>query len=89
MIEDAGENRPDEFVVMPSNAPALDVFLTCQTQWRYSSIGIVGLDYTAVTHVIGLRYRKRRRQNEILTDVHLIESGALSVIAAERKKHGT
>lgn len=40
------------FTVFPANQPALELFLSCQTQWRAFGVGVsiiwLGLDYQAV-----------------------------------------
>lgn len=72
-----------EFVVMEENAQALDVFLYCQSQWRYSTNGITGLDYTAVLAVIAVRIKKKN-QSRVMDEVRLIESGALKAISKKR-----
>ncbi len=83
------QEEPEEFIVLEENAPALDIFLFCQTQWRTSMSGLIGLDYTAVINVIATRHRKRKKQNQLLTDVHLIEQGALKAIARMKENGKT
>jgi hypothetical protein len=82
------QETPADFVVMPEAAPALDVFLFCQTQWRTAMSGVTGLDYTAVIAVIKTRFKKSRQRRQILEDVRLIESGALAAISKARVKNG-
>jgi len=87
MLAHSGLKRPDQFVVLPSNAEALDVFLFCQSQWRISMAGATGLDYTAVVAVISTRTKKRKHQQQLLADVRLIESGALKAMS-QAKSNG-
>lgn len=81
ILNDAGSGQPADFIVMPDAAPALDIFLFCQTQWRSSMSGITGLDYTAVISVIKMRVKKNRTRRQLLDDVRLIESGALAALS--------
>tara|TARA_A100000171_G_C2136223_1_gene150470 strand:+ start:634 stop:915 length:282 start_codon:yes stop_codon:yes gene_type:complete len=86
MLESMGhQDEPKDFIVLEENAEALDIFIFCQTQWRTSMSGPTGLDYTAVINVIATRHRKRKKQNQLLTDVHLIEQGALNAIARKKE----
>lgn len=64
-------------------------FCSIQTQWRASSTGIIGLDYTAVLAVADLHQIEDKRQ--LLTELQWIESTVLSVMAEqlERGKHRT
>ena len=50
--------EPQAFKVWPENWPAVELFLRCQTQWRVSQFGRVGLDYPAVI-VLARLYRVR------------------------------
>ncbi|WP_058022042.1 DUF1799 domain-containing protein [Pseudohongiella spirulinae] len=77
-----------DFVVLAENAEALDVFMFCQSQWRTSMSGLIGLDYTAVIAVIALRYKKRKTQRDLLESVRLVESGALGAFAKMRQVDG-
>lgn len=88
IMANAGVEESTDFVVLPENAQALDVFLFCQSQWRTSMSGLTGLDYSAVISVISLRCKKRKHQNELLAEVRLIESGALSAISRMRRPDG-
>lgn len=81
-----GAKDTDDFLVMEENRKALEVFLSCQTQWRYSFRGITGLDYSAVLSVISL-YRPTSRKR-LFEKVRLIESGALSAISRMRARNG-
>jgi hypothetical protein len=38
---------------LPENRPAWNLWSYCHTQWRITSGGLVGLDYTAVHEVAG------------------------------------
>lgn len=87
-IEASARDReiPDDFIVMEENWPALEVFLTCQTQWRYSMSGPIGIDYTSLLSVISLYSAKKKRQ--LFDEVRLIELGALNAISEMRKRDG-
>ncbi len=71
---------------MPCNALAFGIFMECQTQWRHSFNGVTGLDYTALIATIKLKIPKRKQRIQVMSDVRLIESGALKVIAQQRKE---
>lgn len=82
-------SNPKEFDVWIENKPALDVFLSCQTQWRViAGVGACiyqGLDYAALNSVID-RKVKRKRREQVFDDVRLIEAGALTEL--NRKRNG-
>ncbi len=74
----------DDFAVMPENWQALEVFLSCQTQWKIvAGMGgcfYQGLDYPALESVLNLRVSKRKKRAKLFRQVQLIERGALEVI---------
>ena len=80
-----GKPAEEDFTILPENWPALEIFLVCQTQWRYSSVGAIGLDYSAVLKVIETYYKKRKRKKSMFNNVQAIESGALAAIRALKK----
>ena len=80
-----GNPEDEDFIILPENWPALEIFLVCQTQWRYSSVGAIGLDYSAVLKVIETYYKKRKRKKSMFNNVQAIESGALAAIRALKK----
>lgn len=62
---------PEAFKVWPENWPAVELFLRCQTQWRVSQFGRVGLDYPAIMAVARL-YRVRLNPS-LMDDLQEIE----------------
>lgn len=70
------ENWQDDFGVWEENWSALDMFLACQTQLRFSPDGtLIGLDYNAVKVVLEMNEKE-----STFVDIQMIESGALSKI---------
>ena len=55
--------KAEDFEVWEENWQTLEVFSQCQTQWRVSMSGLVGLDYTAVMWV----FRLNQVEDELLT----------------------
>ena len=70
----------------PEHEDAVLMFLQCQTQWRTSSSGVIGLDYGVVLQMMDLYTVSNRRQT--LEDLQVMESRARELInkAAEPKK---
>jgi hypothetical protein len=60
-------------------------FCTIQTQWRTTSIGLLGLDYVAVLAVADLKQVEDKQQ--LLTELQWIEAAVLSVMS-ERMERG-
>lgn len=60
------------------------MFLRCQTQWRTTMSGVMGLDYGAVLQMMDL-YAVSRRQL-VLEDLQVMESHAKDLINAEAAK---
>lgn len=49
------EQEPkDDFEVWEENWPVVEMFLRCQTQWRTTMKGLLGLDYVAVAWLLSL-----------------------------------
>lgn len=73
----ASTERRDDLTVWHENWPAVELFLSCSTQWRLAPMGgLLGLDYTALASVMWMRRERDRRA--LLDDVRLIERGALA-----------
>jgi hypothetical protein len=62
-------------IVWPECWPAVEAFLRCQTQWRTSFSGVVGLDYNVVLQV--LRELNAPDVLQALDDIRALESRAL------------
>ena len=63
--------------------PAVEIFLRCQTQWRISMSGIVGLDYVAILGVLNLY--KIKEQQQVLEDLQIIETTVVKLMNKENK----
>lgn len=60
------------------NWPAVEMFLRCQTQWRSSMAGLLGLDYGAVAWL--LRLYEVEDQRAVLEDLQVMEAAAMSAL---------
>ena len=70
---------PDEdFEIWPENWPAVEMFLRCQTQWRTTMNGVLGLDYGAVAWV--LKLYEVEDQRSMLQDLQVMEAAAMVTI---------
>jgi hypothetical protein len=72
--------------VWPEHEDAVLMFLQCQTQWRTSGSGVIGLDYGVVLQMMDLYTVSNRRQT--LENLQVMESRARELInkAAEPKE---
>ena len=77
--------KPVEFEVWPEHEEAVLLFLRCQTQWRTTSGGVMGLDYGVVLQVMDLYAVEDRRRT--LEDLQVMEARARELLnkAAEPK----
>lgn len=77
--------KPVEFEVWPEHEEAVLLFLRCQTQWRTTSSGVMGLDYGVVLQVMDLYAVEDRRRT--LEDLQVMEARARELFnkAAEPK----
>jgi hypothetical protein len=64
--------------VWEENWPAVEMFLRCQTQWRSSMAGLLGLDYGAVAWL--LRLYEVEDQRAVLEDLQVMEAAAMSAL---------
>ncbi len=60
------------------NWPVLDMFLRCQTQWRTTMNGLLGLDYQAVAWL--LRLYEVEDPRSLLEDLQVMEAASLVTI---------
>ena len=72
--------RADDFEVWEENWPAVEMFLRCQTQWRTTMSGLLGLDYVAVGYMLSLYSVENPRA--LLEDLQVMEAAALMAINA-------
>lgn len=74
--------KVEHFEVWEENWQALEVFCQCQTQWRVSMSGLVGMDYTAVSWVL----RLNQVEDELLTlqKLQIVEATVLKLMNGNR-----
>ncbi|QZA80863.1 DUF1799 domain-containing protein [Deefgea piscis] len=81
------ESLCDQFVLWPEHYPVVQLFLSCQTQWRSvaSSAAFVrlGLDYTAVESALRMSGIARRQWPKLFKDLRVMEYEALRVFNSE------
>ena len=70
--------RTNDFEVWEENWPVLEMFLRCQTQWRTTMSGVLGLDYGAVAWV--LKLYEVEDQRALLEDLQVMEAAAMATI---------
>jgi hypothetical protein len=66
------------FEVWEENWPVLEMFLRCQTQWRTTMNGVLGLDYGAVAWLF--RLYEVEDQRALLEDLQVMEGAAMMVL---------
>jgi len=74
---------PDDFEVWPENWAAVEMFLRCQTQWRTSMNGVVGMDYGALAWLFRLYEVEDPRS--LLEDLQLMEGAVMQILNKESK----
>jgi len=74
---------PQACEVLPENWEAVQMFVRCQTQWRTSMAGLIGLDYGAVEWLLRLYGVEDPRS--VLEDLQIMEAAVLSVVAKRGK----
>ena len=67
---------PVDFEVWEENWQAVEMFLRCQTQWRTTMSGLLGLDYGAVAWI--LRLYEVEDQRAVLEDLQIMEAAAMA-----------
>jgi hypothetical protein len=73
------EPEPDgDFEVWEENWPVVEMFLRCQTQWRTTMSGVLGLDYGAVAWLFMMYEVKDQRA--LLEDLQVMEAAAMVTI---------
>lgn len=78
------EPEPVQFVVWPENVAAVQLFIDCQTQWRTTGAGVIGLDYSVVLAVATLSGASDPLS--LLRDIQVMETRAVELINAEAKE---
>jgi hypothetical protein len=72
------DDSDDDFMVWPEHEDAVLTFIRCQTQWRSTGGGVIGLDYGVVFQVMELYDVTDRRT--VLEDLQVMESRAVEMI---------
>ena len=70
--------------VWPENFEVFQLFATLQTQWRTGISGPSGLDYNTLFSLMAMQHLSDERQCEILDDIRVMESAALTEIHRKR-----
>lgn len=70
--------KPKIYEVWPEHEDAVVTFLRCQTQWRTTMSGVMGLDYGVVLQLLDL-YAVGSRQ-QVLEDLQVMEGRAKELI---------
>lgn len=68
------------FEVWEENWATLELFLRCQTQWRTTMNGVLGLDYVAVAWLFRLYAVTDERS--MLEDLQIMEAAAMATLNA-------
>ena len=82
-IELPEPDEPEHYEVEPDAWPALQVFLTVQTQWRSGPSGLLGLDYNAVRWVMELQ--RIADPLAVLDDLQVIEARVVEIVNERAK----
>jgi len=73
------EQEPEKpFEVLEENWESVRMFLRCQTQWRTTMSGVLGLDYGALAWLF--RLYEVTDQRAVLEDLQVMESAAMLVM---------
>jgi hypothetical protein len=72
------EQPANDFEVWEENWPVVEMFLRCQTQWRTTMSGILGLDYAAVAWLLKLYEVEDPRA--LLEDLQIMEAAAMMAL---------
>jgi hypothetical protein len=72
------EQPREDFELLEENWPVVEMFLRCQTQWRTTMSGVLGLDYGAVAWLFKMYAVEDPRA--LLEDLQVMEAAAMMVI---------
>jgi hypothetical protein len=88
LVAAAGTGRnagPQFFYLWPEHQDAFGLFIQCNTQWRYGSSGITGLDYSGVEALIRMRRLvPRQRLPDVLAELRVLEDETLAEWGRQR-----
>ncbi len=76
--------EPVEFGIWPENMAAVQMFLDVQTQWRTTSAGVIGLDYSVILALANLS--GAADPLALLRDIQVMEVRAVELINQEASK---
>lgn len=71
-------NQSNDCEVWEENWAVLELFLRCQTQWRTTMNGVLGLDYVAVAWLFRLYAVDDERS--MLEDLQVMEAAAMATL---------
>jgi hypothetical protein len=66
--------------VWPDNVQAINAFVAMATQWRVGPGGPIGLDYSALPHVLRLTKTPRADWPDIFDSLRVLEDAALETM---------
>ena len=72
------EQPREDFELLEESWPVVEMFLRCQTQWRTTMSGVLGLDYGAVAWLFKMYAVEDPRA--LLEDLQVMEAAAMMVI---------
>lgn len=76
--------KPKDFFVWPEHEEVVLVFLRCQTQWRTTMAGVMGLDYGVILQMLDLYAVSNRLQ--VMEDLQVMEGRAKQLINEQSDK---
>lgn len=76
--------KPKEFEVWPEHEDVVLTFLRCQTQWRTTAGGVMGLDYGVILQMLDLYAVSNRPQ--VMEDLQVMENRAKQLINEQAEK---
>lgn len=76
--------KANDFEVWFDNEEPVLMFLRCQTQWRTTMSGVIGLDYGVILQMLDLYAVKDRPQ--VMEDLQVMESRAVQLINEQAEK---
>jgi hypothetical protein len=80
----ASAMKPKEYQVWPEHEDVVLLFLRCQTQWRTTMMGVMGLDYGVILQMIDLYAVSNRLQ--AMEDLQVMEGRAKQLINEQVEK---
>jgi hypothetical protein len=81
--------KPKEYEVWPEHEEVVLMFLRCQTQWRTTMSGVMGMDYGVILQMLDLYAVSNRPQ--VMEDLQVMENRAKQLIneQADKAMHPT